>query len=183
MSHASEAGRSALTEMRRLLGILRQPGAAASGSAPQPALADLDTMIDTVREAGLPVRLTVSGQPFPIPPSAQLALYRIVQEALTNTLKHAGATSAHVRLRYRDGEVDLEVTDDGRPAAIAAPVSPGAGSMAAGQGLAGMRERAAVFGGEVSAGPRPEGGWRVHALLRAGPAHAGTGPAAGMGGK
>jgi signal transduction histidine kinase len=183
MSHASQAGRSALTEMRRLLGILRQPGAAAPGSAPQPALADLDTMIDTVREAGLPVRLTVSGQPFPIPPSAQLALYRIIQEALTNTLKHAGATSAHVRLHYRDGEVDLEVTDDGRPAAIAAPVSPGAGSMAAGHGLAGMRERAAVFGGEVSAGPRPEGGWRVHALLRAGLAYAGTGPAAGTGGK
>jgi signal transduction histidine kinase len=179
MSHASQAGRSALTEMRRLLGILRQPGAAASGSAPQPALTDLDTMIDTVREAGLPVRLTVSGQAFPMPPSAQLALYRIIQEALTNTLKHADATSAHVRLHYRDGEVDLEVTDDGRPGSTADPVSPVTGAVAAGHGLAGMRERAAVFGGEVSAGPRPEGGWRVHTLLRASLAHAGTGQAGG----
>jgi signal transduction histidine kinase len=182
MSHASETGRSALTEMRRLLGILRQPGAAASGNAPQPALADLGTMIDTVREAGLAVRLTVSGQPSSLPPSAQLALYRIVQEALTNTLKHADATSAHVRLRYRDGDVDLEVTDDGRRGGTAAPVWPGAGSMAAGHGLAGMRERAAVFGGEVSAGPRPEGGWRVHTLLRVRLAHAGTGQGAGTDG-
>jgi signal transduction histidine kinase len=182
MSHVSETGRSALTEMRRLLGVLRQPGAAASGNAPQPGLADLDTMIDTVREAGLPVRLTVSGQPFPLPPSAQLALYRIIQEALTNTLKHADATSAHVRLNYRDEEVELEVSDDGRPGSVAVPVSPGAGSMAAGHGLAGMRERAAVFGGEVSAGPRPEGGWRVHTLLRATSAQAGTGQAAGTDG-
>jgi len=174
IGHAAETGRSALTEMRRLLGILRQPGAAAPGNAPQPALADLDTMIDTVREAGLPVRLTVSGRPFPVSPSAQLALYRIIQEALTNTLKHADATSAHVRLQYRDWEVDLEVTDDGRPGGIAASASPGAGPTAAGHGLAGMRERAAVFGGEVTAGPRPEGGWRVHTLLRAGLTHPGA---------
>jgi signal transduction histidine kinase len=178
ISHASETGRTALTEMHRLLGILRQPGAAAYGNAPQPALADLRTMIDAVREAGLPVRLTVAGQPFPIPPSGQLALYRIIQEALTNTLKHAAATSVHVRLHYRDGEVDLEVTDDGRPGGIAAPVLPGAGPMAAGHGLAGMRERAAVFGGEVWAGPRPEGGWRVHTRLRVGLARA-DGPATG----
>jgi signal transduction histidine kinase len=182
ISHVSETGRSALTEMRRLLGVLRQPGAAASGNAPQPALTDLDTMIDTVREAGLPVRLTVSGQPFPLPPSAQLALYRIIQEALTNTLKHADATSAQVRLHYRYEEVELEVSDDGRPGSAAAPASSGAGSMAAGHGLAGMRERAAVFGGEVSAGPRPEGGWRVHTLLRADLARAGTGHAAGTDG-
>lgn len=182
ISHASETGRSALTEMRRLLGILRQPGAAASGNAPQPAVADLDTMIDTVREAGLAVRLTVSGQPSPLPPSAQLALYRITQEALTNTLKHADAISAHVHLHYLDGEVSLEVTDDGRTGHIAARVSPGAGSMAAGHGLAGMRERAAVFGGEVSAGPRPEGGWRVHTLLRVRLADAGTGQGAGTDG-
>jgi signal transduction histidine kinase len=164
IGHVSQTGRSALNEMRRLLGILRRPDDGVPGSAPQPALADLITMISTVREAGLPVRLTVSGQPFPLPPSAQLTLYRIVQEALTNVLKHADATSAHVRLTYQDGEVDLEVTDDGRSAGVAAT---------AGHGLAGMRERAAVFGGEVCAGPRPEGGWRVHALLRAGAAQAG----------
>jgi signal transduction histidine kinase len=134
-------------------------------------------MIDTVREAGLAVRLSVSGQPFRLPPSAQLAMYRIIQEALTNTLKHANATSAHVCLHYRDGEVGLEVTDDGRRGSVAAPVSPGAGSRATGHGFAGMRERAAVFGGEVSAGPQPGGGWRVHTLLRVQVTHADTGQA------
>ena len=162
LGHVSQTGRSALTEMRRLLGVLRGPEDSASGNAPQPALADLITMIGTVREAGLPVRLTVSGQAFPLPPGAQLTLYRIVQEALTNVLKHADAASAHVHLTYQNGEVELEVTDDGR---TAAPVPPEAGPAATGHGLVGMRERAAVFGGEVSAGPRPEGGWRVHARL------------------
>jgi signal transduction histidine kinase len=179
VTHASRTGRSSLTEMHRLLDILRQPGGSMSGNAPQPALADLDTMISTVREAGLPVRLTVSGQSFPLPPSAQLALYRIIQEALTNTLKHANATSAHVHLDCQDGEVSLEVTDNGRPGGIAAPAVPGTGSAAAGHGLAGMRERAAVFGGNVSAGPRPEGGWRVHARLRADPVQASIGQATG----
>ena len=174
MSHVSATGRSALAEMRRLLGVLRQPGTGTSGNAPPPGLADLDALLETVRAAGLPVRLTVSGQPYPLPPTAQLALYRMIQEALTNTLKHADATSAHVSLGYRGGEVELEVTDDGRLGGIAAHIPPGAGSTAAGQGLAGMRERAAVFGGEVRAGPRPEGGWRVHTLLRAG-----ASPAAG----
>jgi signal transduction histidine kinase len=144
-------------------------------------------MIDAVREAGLAVRLTVSGQPFPLPPSAQLALYRIIQEALTNTLKHADATSAQVHLDYRDGEVGLEVTDDGRRVHIPAPVSPGGasmtgGPMAGGHGLAGMRERAAVFGGRVSAGPRQGGGWRVHTVLRVRPPDAGAGQGAGTAG-
>jgi len=149
-------------------------------------------MISTVREAGLPVRLTVSGEPFPLPASAQLTLYRIVQEALTNVMKHADATSAHVRLAYRDEEVEVEVTDDGRLGGIAVPPGGGSaaggsaadgtaagGTVAGGHGLAGMRERAAVFGGEVSAGPRPQGGWRVHTLLRVSAARAG-GQAAGI---
>ncbi len=178
MGHVSQTGRSALTEMRRTLGILRRPEDSTSGNAPQPALADLGAMISTVREAGLPVGLTVSGQPFPLPTSAQLTLYRIVQEALTNTMKHADATSAHVRLAYQDEEVEIEVTDDGRLGGTAAPVPPGGGPVAGGHGLAGMRERAAVFGGEVSAGPRPEGGWRVHTLLRVSAARA-DGQAAG----
>lgn len=183
MGHVSQTGRSALTEMRRMLGIMRRPEDGRSGNAPQPGLADLGAMISNVREAGLPVRLTVSGQPFPLPTSAQLALYRIVQEALTNTMKHADATSAHVRLAYQDEEVEIEVTDDGRPGGLA-PVPPGGGSVAGGRGLAGghglagMRERAAVFGGDVSAGPRPQGGWRVHTLLRVSAARAG-GQAAG----
>jgi signal transduction histidine kinase len=178
MGHVSQTGRSALTEMRRTLGILRRPEDSMPGNAPQPALAELGAMISTVREAGLPVRLTVSGQPFPLPASAQLTLYRIVQEALTNTMKHADAASAHVRLAYQDGKVEIEVTDDGRLGGNAAPVPPGGGPVAGGHGLAGMRERAAVFGGEVCAGPRPEGGWRVHALLRVSAPRAG-GQAAG----
>jgi signal transduction histidine kinase len=117
-----------------------------------------------VRAAGLPTRLTVTGQPFPLPPSAQLALYRTIQEALTNTLKHAPGATAQVRLAYRPGEVELEVTDDGRPGAVPAP-EPRQG----GHGLAGVRERAAVFGGQVSAGPRPGCGWRVHTVLSVGP--------------
>jgi signal transduction histidine kinase len=178
MGHVSQTGRSALTEMRRMVGVLRRPEGSQSPNVPQPALADLGAMISAVREAGLPVRLTVSGQEFPLPASAQLALYRIVQEALTNTMKHADATSAHVRLAYQGEEVEIEVTDDGRLGGTAVPVSPGGGPATGGHGLAGMRERAAVFGGEVSAGPRPGGGWRVHALLRVGAARAG-GQAAG----
>lgn len=171
VGHVSQTGRSALTEMRRLLGILRQPEDSTCENAPQPHLADLDTMLAAVRQTGLPVRLTVSGQPFPLPSSAQLTLYRIVQEALTNTIKHADAASAHVRLTYTSDGVGVEVTDDGRSEGLAAPGPPGAGTAApgsgtAGHGLAGMRERAAVFGGEVAAGPRPEGGWRVHTQLR-----------------
>ena len=109
----------------------------------------------------------MSGLPFALPPSAQLALYRMMQEALTNTLKHAAAASAQVRLTYLPGEVGLEVTDDGRPSAGSAD----------GHGIVGMRERAAVFGGEVSAGPRPGGGWQVHTVLRLDPAPAGSGRA------
>jgi signal transduction histidine kinase len=177
MGHVSQTGRSALTEMRRLLGVLRQPGATEAGNAPPPGLADLDDLLATTRTAGLPTRLTVSGQPFPLPPTAQLALYRMSQEALTNTLKHAAAASAEVRLTYRETEVELEITDDGCPkdAATAGTTRHGvAGPDPRGQGIAGMRERAAVFAGDVSAGPRPEGGWRVHTVLRIDPAPAGS---------
>lgn len=179
VGHVSQTGRSALTEMRRLLGILRQADDSPSHSAPQPHLADLDTMITAVRQTGLPVRLTVSGQPFPLPPSAQLTLYRIVQEALTNTIKHADAASAHVHLSYAGEEVGLDVTDDGRAGRLATAGPPGAAAAApgcgtAGHGLAGMRERAAVFGGEVFAGPLPEGGWRVHTQLHISAARADT---------
>lgn len=161
MSDVSATGRSALTEMHRLLGVLRQP--AEPGHAPQPTLADIDTLLAAVRAAGLPTRLTVTGQPPALPPSMQLALYRIIQEALTNTLKHSTAGSARVELTYRPDGVALELTDDGQPRA-----KPGGGPDAepsAGHGITGMRERAAVFGGEVSAGPGRGGGWRVHTML------------------
>ena len=187
MGQVAGTGRSALTEMRRMLGVMRQPGG--PEHAPAPALADLDALLATVRAAGLPTVLTVTGQPFPLPPSAELALYRMIQEALTNTLKHAGAASAQVRLDYLPGAVGLEVTDDGQPdedqpgagqpgAGQPDAGQPGAGPAAApvaGHGIAGMRERAAVFGAEVSAGPGAGGGWRVHTLLRLDPAPAGPG--------
>jgi signal transduction histidine kinase len=168
MGQVSATGRSALAEMRRLLGVLREP--AESGHAPQPSLDDVEDLVATVRAAGLPTRLTVTGPPFPLPPGAQLALYRTIQEALTNTLKHAPGATAQVRLAYRPGEVELEVTDDGGPAPseqgpVPAGREPGSGPGGGGHGLPGMRERAAVFGGQVSAGPRPGGGWQVRTVL------------------
>jgi signal transduction histidine kinase len=170
MGQVAATGRSALTEMRRLLGVLREP--AAPGHAPQPTLDGVDDLLATVRAAGLPARLTVTGQPFPLPLSAQLALYRMIQEALTNTIKHAPGATADVRLAYLPGAVVLEVTDDGRPGAVPAAGEP-AGPRGPGHGIAGMRERAAVFGGQVSAGPRPGGGWRVRTVLRPGGTPAG----------
>jgi signal transduction histidine kinase len=154
MGQVSDTGRSALTEMRRLLGVMREP-AAAPDHAPQPTLADLDDLLATVRAAGLPTQLTVSGSRTDLPPSAELAIYRLIQEALTNTLKHADPTAASVRLSYLPRSVELEVTNDG-------PVPQVTGE---GHGIAGMRERAHVFGGEVSAGPGRGGGWRVHTVL------------------
>ena len=163
MGQVSATGRSALAEMRRLLGVLRDP--ATPGPTPQPSLDDVEDLVATIRAAGLPTRLTVTGPPFPVPPSAQLALYRTIQEALTNILKHAPGATAHVRLAYRPGEVELEVTDDGGPAASERGAVPEAAPRGNGHGLPGMRERAAVFGGQVSAGPRPGGGWQVRTVL------------------
>jgi signal transduction histidine kinase len=155
MEQVSRTGRHALAEMRRLLGVLRADGEAAL--APQPGLADLDALLEQVRAAGLPVTLETSGTPVALGSGAELTVYRLVQEALTNTLKHAGAgAAATVRLRYEGDGIDVEVTDDGRGRAH---VSAG------GQGLSGMRERAAVYGGDVEAGPRATGGWRVHTRL------------------
>jgi signal transduction histidine kinase len=158
MGQVSTTGRAALTEMRRLLGVLRQP--ADSEQGPQPTLADLDKMLATFRAAGLAVELTVAGEPFPLPPSAQLAVYRMITEALTNTLKHAAGSMATVCLEYRDDEIALEVSDNG--AGLPRPEAPG---VAGGHGITGMRERAAVFGGQMSAGPRPGGGWQVRTVL------------------
>jgi signal transduction histidine kinase len=161
MGEVSATGRSALTEMHRLLGVLRQP--AGPGHAPQPTLTDIDNLLAAIRAAGLPTRLTVTGQPPALPPSIQLAAYRIIQEALTNTLKHSAAASARVQLTYLPDGVELEVTDDGQPKAT--PTGAPDAEPPAGHGITGMRERAAVFGGQVSAGPGPAGGWRVHTML------------------
>jgi signal transduction histidine kinase len=163
MEKVAATGRDALAEMRRLLGLLHDDaGPASAGLAPQPSLADIDRLVDQVRAAGLAVAVTREGVPGRWGPGAGLAVYRIVQEALTNTIKHAGpAATAHVRLCYTDTGVDLEVTDDGayRPARPAGPASANA------HGLTGMVERAAAYGGRIEAGPLPGAGWRVSTRL------------------
>jgi len=155
MEQVSQTGRSALSEMRRLLGVLREDDGTAL--APQPGLGDIEPLLEQVRAAGLQATLEISGAPLALGAGAELTVYRLVQEALTNTLKHAGAEAhAVVRLSYDAGGVDVEVVDDG----------PGRARVAAGgQGLNGMRERAAVYGGALEAGPAPGGGWRVHTRL------------------
>jgi signal transduction histidine kinase len=147
-------GRQALVEMRRLVGILRDDRELAL--APQPGLGQLDALLEHVRDAGLPVALTVEGDPRPLAPGVDLSAYRIVQEALTNALKHAGPARAWVAVRYRAADVELEVTDDGR-----GPVDRDDG----GHGLVGMRERVALYGGALDSGARNGHGFRVRARL------------------
>jgi signal transduction histidine kinase len=153
--------RAALIELRRLLGVLRQEGESQGALAPVPGLADLDSLLAEVAKAGLGVRLQVEGTPSPLPAGVDLSAYRIVQEALTNVVKHAGPARAQVMIRYRDQDVMVEVIDDGR--GVTAPTSNGRARV--GHGLIGMRERVAVFGGDLQAGPRPGGGFRVAARL------------------
>ncbi|MFG1942413.1 sensor histidine kinase [Nonomuraea sp. NPDC048826] len=156
MRTISRTGREALAEMRRLVGVLREEeGAGDTDYTPQPGLAQLE---DLVRGAGVPARLRVTGAPGELPEGVQLAVYRIVQEALTNALKHGGPRArALVELQCRGPELVVRVTDDGRGAA--APLASG------GHGLVGMRERVGMYGGRVTAGPRPGGGFEVLARL------------------
>ena len=161
---AAEVGRQAIGDMQRVLGVLRGTGSATAGPAlqPQPGLHQLDDLLAEVRAAGLPVELVVSGALPGLSTGAELAVYRVVQEALTNTRKHAGpGASARVELRFTDAAVDLAVVDGGGAWSPAA-ARPGGG----GHGIAGMRERLAGFGGSVTAGPNESGrGWRVQARL------------------
>jgi signal transduction histidine kinase len=164
MAQVSTTGRQALSEMRRLVGLLREDRRDAvdeGAREPQPGLDDIDRLVAQVRAAGLRVVLTREGVPGAWGPGAGLAVYRIVQEALTNTLKHAGPhASAEVRLRYAPTRAEVEVIDDGG----GRPVGPA--PVDGRHGLTGMRERAASYGGRVEAGPAPSAGWRVHAHLR-----------------
>jgi len=146
-------GRQALAELRRLLSAA---GAGGEALAPQPGLAQLDALAGQIRAAGLTVELRVEGEPFALPSGTDLSAYRIVQEALTNTLKHAAASKATVLIRYGRDEVALEVHDDG-----SGPAGDGSG----GRGIIGMRERAALYGGGLAAGPVPNGGFAVHAIF------------------
>ena len=162
MRTVSETGRQALADTRRLLGVLSDESG--SGRHPMPGLDGLDDLVAGVRAAGLPVSYEVSGAARAMPPSAQLTVYRLVQEALTNTLKHGGQVNhAVVRLEYRPGELHLKITDDGLGASRPGPASSG-------RGLAGMRERVLAVGGQVQTGPRSPVGWQVSARLPTGDA-------------
>jgi signal transduction histidine kinase len=152
-------GRQALTDMRSLLGVLRDGGG--EEYAPQPDVAAIPALVEDVRTSGLDVDLIVEGAPQPMPAGPQLAAYRIVQESLTNVLKHAGpASRAWVRLQWRPDALELSVLDDGRGASSAMVASDGNG-----QGVRGMRERAQLHGGRLEAAPRHGGGFGVHAAL------------------
>ena len=170
--HAAEAsGRQALAELRRLLGVLNDVSAERPGrdhaaderapEAPQPSIATLDRLASTVRNAGLDVDLAITGAVRPLPPGLELSVYRIVQEALTNVLRHARASRAEVRVGYGPDTVTIDVVDDG--------TARTASGVPAGHGLVGMRQRARVFGGTTTAGPAPGGGWQVRAELPAEP--------------
>jgi signal transduction histidine kinase len=146
---------SALTEMRRLLGMLRSDDEQLA-LAPQPSLENLDSLVAQVREAGLPVEVSVEGEQVALPPGVDLSAYRIVQEGLTNALKHAGPARARVYVRYRPDDVEVEIVDDG----------PGKqNGDRRGHGLTGVRERVALHGGELDVGRVPEGGYALRARL------------------
>jgi signal transduction histidine kinase len=165
MRKTAMTGRQALTEVRKLVDLLRESKKGARESkedvrfSPPPGLADLDELVGQVRAAGLAVTLTRSGPCGGLGPGPALAIYRIVQEALTNTIKHAGPhATVSVELRCDESEADVVVTDDGGDRAVPAPARSG-------HGLTGMTERAAPYGGHVEAGPGEDRGWRVHAHL------------------
>ena len=152
------AGRTALTEMRRLLSAMRHDGEEVE-LGPQPGLDGLDALLDDVGRAGLPVELHVDGQPFPLPRGVDLSAYRIVQEGLTNALKHAHASDADVIVRYRPDELEIEVRDNGQGSAT---------SDGQGHGLVGVRERVKIYGGEMSAGTSDGGGFVLSTRLPVG---------------
>lgn len=154
LERVETSAEQSLAELRRILVLLR--GQHAAETRPQPALADLDEMVAGYRAAGLPVRLEITGEPLDLPGGVELSAYRIIEEALTNALKHAGATLATVRLSYGGAELEVRVHDDGTGTG-----EPGHG----GHGLVGMRERVAVLGGDLETGRVPGGGFQVVARL------------------
>jgi signal transduction histidine kinase len=159
LSAVASTGRAALAELRRLLGVIRTEGDDQGPSfAPQPGIERLDVLLGQVRDTGLAVELSVLAEPRGLPEAVGLCAYRIVQEALTNTLKHADASGAQVQVRYGPDALELQVLDDGRGASA---VNGDTG----GHGIIGMRERVALFGGELTAAPRAEGGYSVRARL------------------
>ena len=164
LAAVQDTGREALTDLRRMLGALRAADDGAPSLAPQPGLAGLDALAEHLRDAGLPVEVRIEGEPRPLPAGVDLSAFRIVQEGLTNVLKHAGPARAEVVVRYDDDAIALRVVDDGSGAVNARENG--------GHGLVGMRERVAVYGGELTAGPRPapERGFALAARLPLDPA-------------
>ncbi len=158
MERVAQTGRESLVELRRALGMLREPGEAAHD--PLPGLARVEELLDLVRQSGLKVRRETTGTPTALSPGVDLALYRVVQEALTNTLRHASARRVLVRIEHEPAQVRVEVTDDGR--ALPGQQAPTGG------GLLGIRERVAMLGGEVDLGPLAEGGFRVRVRVPTG---------------
>jgi signal transduction histidine kinase len=161
------SGRAALAELRHLLGLLAPAGEPGAGAAevsltPAPGLGQLHPLIGRVSAAGLPVTLDVGGSPQELPPGLDLAAYRVVQEGLTNVMRHGGSARTSVRLDYRPDELLIEVADEGAADPGPAGGHPGPGT---GRGLLGLRERVALYGGSLDAGPRPGGGWRIAACL------------------
>lgn len=156
LERIEKSGREALAELRRLLGVMRGPGALDEQLGPQPGIADLEALVDGVRGAGVPVELTFEGPVTSLPKALELSIYRIVQEALTNTLKHAGPASAKVIVSCHPRSVEVDVVDDG--------VGTNGQANGSGHGLMGMRERVALFGGRLQAGDRVEG-FAVHAWV------------------
>jgi signal transduction histidine kinase len=150
-----QAGQQALVEMRRLLGMLRRSDEELA-LAPQPSLKELNRLVEQVETAGLPVEMVLEGEPRELPPGVELSAFRIVQEALTNALRHAGPAHARVTVRFGADDLELEISDDG---------AGSGGGPVAGYGLVGMRERVAVYGGELHAGQRPEGGFALRVRL------------------
>lgn len=171
MARVRDTGRDAMTDMRRMLNVLRSDDPAAR--EPQPGLAQLEQLLDTVRATGVRVDLAVEGERTGLAPGVDLAAYRIVQEALTNARKHGGPmlSRVEVSLTHRRESLELRISDDGR----------GADTLreGAGHGIVGMRERAAAYDGSLRLGPRPGGGLEVRALLSLGPVESGAGPAEG----
>jgi signal transduction histidine kinase len=167
-------GRNALDEMRRSLGVLRRTDADVP-LAPQPGMDGLPNLLEEARASGLEVALVTEGEPAPLPAGVDLSAYRIVQEALTNARKHGGPVRTRVTVRYGRAAIELEIADDGMPGRAptahagakgsSGVLTSGAASNGGGQGLVGMRERVALYGGELDARPRPEGGFVVRASL------------------
>ena len=158
LANIESTGREALAELRRMLGVLRKTDEQAP-LRPQPGLTQLPDLVEQARAAGLPVELVIEGEPVAVPAGLDIAAYRIVQESLTNAAKHAAGATVRATIRYRDGVLEIDVTDDGSPGVVRVPLPRG------GHGLVGMQERVALFGGSLEAATAANGGFRVRALL------------------